>query len=50
MDGPVRIESVARMGMAEVEACLRDDLNPQMPVGVLHVALERLWHLQAKER
>ena len=45
--GPlVAVESVAQMGIADPEACLREALNPRMPVEVLYAAVARLGALE----
>ncbi|HWG26061.1 hypothetical protein [Actinospica sp.] len=43
----VAIEIVARMGVAELEACLKESLNPRMPVDVLDAVLTRLRSVEA---
>lgn len=43
----VAIESVAGMDVAELEACLKEALNPRMPVEVLYEVLTRLRSLEA---
>ena len=46
----VALETVALMSITELEACLKEALNPRMPVDVLHSALARLRSLEAAER
>jgi hypothetical protein len=43
----VAIETVARIGVAELEACLKEALNPRMPVEVLYAVLARLRSVEA---
>ena len=43
----VASEAMARMGVAELEACLKEALNPRMPVEVLCAILARLRSLEA---
>ena len=43
-------ETVAVMSITELEACLKETLNPRMPLDVLHAALARLRSLEAAER
>jgi hypothetical protein len=44
----VTTESVATMGVAELEACLAQALDPLMPVEVLQAVLERLHNQRAQ--
>jgi hypothetical protein len=46
----VSVESVARMGVAELEACLAQALNPQVPLEVLETVLERLRNPEVARR